>query len=154
VVVQLRYFHHYPNQLAMHMTPKRGVKFRTMFEEFSPGFYEYYYGNLLSTFAHGKIGPLYFRIDRSRPGKERVRMGCEYNEEAASMVMNHTLVLLFSFFNLFGLYFPNNSLAQDIEMQADVEAAINWLENAMAAHKSGFPVTVDWYQHIDRLVRV
>lgn len=153
VVVQLRYFQRYPDQLIVHMTPKRGVRFRTMFEEFAPGFYEYYYGNLLSTFAHGKTGPLYFRIDRSQPGEDRVRMGCEYDEEAASMVMNQTLALLFSFLNLFAVYFPDNSLAQDAEVQAEVVDAIGWLENVMAANKSGFPATSDWYQHIDRLTR-
>lgn len=153
VVVQLRYFRKFPDQLAVHMTPKRGVQLRKMFDEFSPGFYEYYYGNLLSTIAHGKSGPLYFRLDHSQPGLVRIRKGCEYNEDAASMVMNQTLALLFSFLNLFGLYFPDNSLSSDTALQADVSGAIEWLENTMAAHSSGFPATTEWYGHVDRLTR-
>lgn len=153
VVVQLRYFQRYPAQLVVHMTPKRGIKLRTMFDEFSPGFYEYYYGNLLSSIAHGKSGPLYFRLDHSQP-EVRIRMGCEYDEDAASMVMNQTLVLLFSFFNLFELYFTKNSLSSDLKMQADVADAKRWLENAMKAHKNSFPATVEWYDHVDKLTRI
>ena len=154
VVVQLRYFQANPGKLVEHMTPGRGIRFRTMFESLSPGFYNYFYGNLLSTLAHGKTGPFLFRFDHSQPGGSRLRMGCEYDEEAASMVMNQTLVLLFSFFNLFGLYFPKNCLAGDIEAQAKVDDAIAWLEHAMAEHKRNFPVTLEWYKHVDRFVRV
>jgi hypothetical protein len=153
IVVQLRFFQRYPEELANQFMPGRGVRFLKMFDEFAPGYYREYYGNVFSALAHGKTGPFIFRYERQETGSHRIRMGCEYDHDSATMVMNHVLVLIFSFFNLFPLYFPDNTLTSDSEMAADVSDAVRWLEGVMRVHKEGFPDSLPWYRHMDKIVR-
>jgi hypothetical protein len=153
VVIQLRFFQRYPEELAAQFTPGRGIRFLRMFDEFAPGYYKEYYGNVFSALAHGKTGPFLFRYERQETGAHRIRMGCEYDHDSATMVMNHVLVLTFSFFNLFQLYFPGNTLASNSEIAADVSDNIRWLESLMLAHKTGFPSSLSWYEHMDKIVR-
>jgi hypothetical protein len=154
VLVQLRYFHRHPDRLEAHLHPERAsVRFADMFEDVAPGYYRKYYGQLLSAFAHGKGGQLYFRYDHADPNNRRIRMGCEYDRDHMSWVINQLGPLLFGFLSFFPIFFPANTVASDDTISYDLADAIRWLESGMRVHRTGFSQSEPWYQVLDRLIR-
>jgi len=154
ILVQLRYFHTRADQLESHLHPERSsVRFATMFDAVAPEYYRKYYGLLLSSFAHGKGGQMYFRYDRSDPTNHRIRMGNEYVRDHMSWVLNQLLALVFGFLNLFPGFFPANTLGSNAAIESDRQDALRWLENAMRAHRTGFPQSEPWYEILDRIIR-
>ena len=111
--VQLRYFAKYPDRLRQHLlatNAKGRVRFVTMFDEFSPGFYPKIYGQLLSGIAHSGMGlSALLPVEpatNDQPAKSLGRYGCEFNAGHAALVVNITSAILHGFLVHFSTFFP------------------------------------------------
>lgn len=152
VFVQLKYFYKYPEKLKEHLTG-RYINFSTMFIEFtSIDFYKKHYGELLSSFAHGKLAKNIFRFENISRTDRKTVMGCQFNPDHATYVINQTIPLLFGFLNQFPIYFPNNNLLKDSTTYNSYSIVIDWMKNAMVNHKETFPHSLSWYEDIDKLI--
>lgn len=151
-LLQMKYFHKYLSKLKRHTLRKKPVSFKTMFDEFSKGFYEEHYGRQLSDAAHGMFLKNILRTVRRSPQEGRTIMGCEYSSRHASYVVNYTIALLYGYINLFPNFFSNKKIQEDeINYAAFVEAK-EWLHRSMTQHKKQYPRSLDWYKHIDKLI--
>ena len=82
-----------------------------MFEEFSPGYYSKYYGQLLSEAAHGMAHKMIMRTygELEQGGGNRV-VGNWYNEKAAITVINALAAVVSGYFNYVDIFLPRNQL--------------------------------------------
>lgn len=151
VFIQLKYFYKYPEKLKEHLIG-RFINFSTMFKEFtSKEFYEVHYGHLLSSFAHGKLAKNIYRLEQNIDSRSII-MGCQFNPDHATYIINQTMPLLFGYLNLFSVFFPNNTLNQSGVHYTNYTESLDWLKLLMADHKKTFPKVLDWYEDIDSLI--
>lgn len=150
--VQMRYFDRYPEQLMNHICNKKRVSFRSMFDEYSTGFYSHYYGAQLSGAAHGMIFKSIYRFNRISPSDTRTVMGCEYNEDHATYLSNGIVPIIFGFLNLFEKFFPNNTLNDDQEALINYSKAKEWLKLYMDSHLKANPLSKQFYEHINEFI--
>lgn len=151
VFVQLKYFFKYPDKISQHLTV-RYISFSTMFNEFtSKDFYRIHYGHLLSSFAHGKLAKNIFRYERPSSNDRNTIMGCKFNPDNATYVMNQTIPLLFGYLSHFPIFFPNNTLGADKNI-SDYNNSVDWIRRFMADHKKTFPSSLSWYNDMDKLI--
>lgn len=147
LLIQIRYFHKYPQLYQDHLTSKSRktrVTFKTMFEEFAPGFYHNHYGRFLSSFAHGSITKSIFRIPRNSPSKSRVILGCEFNIENATAIINSVSFIIFGFLSLFPVIYPNNTLSENPELLITYNEEVHWLSLYMQEHEKINPKSKEW----------
>jgi len=130
-LLQMRYFHKYPEGLRKHLMDNKRVSFKKMFDELCPGFYKEVYGGILSNIAHGKQLKTVFRTKRSSPTEGEVLRGCEFNQTHALFVINHVTILAYGYCNLFGVFFPENRLSVDEEVRTGLSESKEWLEATM-----------------------
>jgi len=88
IFVQVRYFHSHRSALRLHLKGEKRVVFKTMFEALAPGYYDRYYGKMLSGVAHGGLPSTTMRLDLSKGQRAPVIRGCSYNETMATWVLN------------------------------------------------------------------
>lgn len=152
--IQLRYFQKYPEKTQGHMNQalpenkKHRIAFITMFNEFAPGFYKDVYGPVLSGFAHGTTPGLIFRVESS--SNLTVVMGNVFDDYKATFALNHILVLLFGYLNLFEFFFPKNALSK--ESLPALDASKTWLEHSMASHQKVNPNANSFYEHFNKII--
>lgn len=147
--IQMRYFNKFPNKLKDHVLQVKRVTFSAMFNEFSPGFYKRYYSNQFSEAVHGLWFKDIYRNDREN---NRIIMGNEFNEEAASYIMNLSFPLLYGFLNWFERFFPNNTLGDNEEVYKTFEESKEWISNAMQLHKKANLKSSEYYVHLENFI--
>ncbi|MBX2992838.1 MAG: hypothetical protein KF749_16930 [Bacteroidetes bacterium] len=133
VLIQLRYFSKHKELLSDHVL-KRRVRFRTMFEEIAPGFYDNVYGKQLSEFAHGGFGSLIFRTSYSSPQEGTTTMGSVYNAELCSYSLNQIFVVVCGMVNFLPEFFPQFSELAPPEVSGKRTELLDWLRNARGQH--------------------
>lgn len=152
VLIQMKYFQKYPEKLKDHLLDKKRVSFKAMFDEFSPGFYKTWYGELLSGFAHGKIPKSIFRFERPSPAEATTIMGCKFDIRHSTYVINNTLPLLFGYLNHFDPFFPKNNVKDKRTIATKFLEAKKWLTLCIASHKKSYPQSIDWYHHMEKFI--
>lgn len=63
--IQMKYFYKYPDKFLPHVKNEKRIHFHDMFDEFSKGYYKYYYGMQYSEAAHGFFLKHVFRFKPS-----------------------------------------------------------------------------------------
>ncbi len=109
-IVSLRYFYSHKDKLKAHLgiiTPRKRVRFHTMFEEIVPGFYERYYGRIFSDIAHGGPSTIAFRAKYSSPTNGDIIMGCEFNLNHSRFVSRSTMLVSYGYLNYISVFFPS-----------------------------------------------
>lgn len=149
--IQLRYFHKHSNKLTDHINQTKRVNFSVMFNEFSPGFYKPYYSDQLSEAAHGFIFKDINRVTSDEIGNRRTVMGCEFDVDRATYVINMMVPLFLGFLNWFPKFFNKNII--DSEIQERINRSISWIEDAMRLQKSSNPSINRFYGHMDKYIR-
>jgi len=149
VFVQLRYFNERRSELRAHLTNVRRVRFRKMFDALSPGYYEKYYGQMLSGVAHGGLPSAALRLDLNKPGYSP---GCKYDEQTATWVLNQLTPLLFGLLHFFPIFFPGFEGAADDETQRLRGSAMAWLSRVMRNHSETHPASRTWFERIGALI--
>ena len=151
--ITARYFHRYPEKYEDHLTVKKLIPIKRMLDEFSGGFYQPYYGRMLSGMAHGGVSSQIFRVKYSSPTKGEIIYGSQFDEWAALAIFNQVPAFMFGFVNYFPRFFPENKLSPDSEVSAMVDWVKEWLEQYMRDHKTRTPRSAKWYKHVDKFIR-
>lgn len=151
--IQMRYFHKYPQKLTDHITGDTRIRFITMFDEFSKGFYKITYGEILSGASHSMVWKDVFRVVRDSQTKDRVVMGCEYNEDHATMVVNFLTPIFYGLLNLFPTVFSKNTLKENADFGVNIQKHMEWLERSMEQLKQVNPKSVAWYEMFDKIIK-
>lgn len=151
--IQMRYFEKFPEKLTDHITGKRRIQFKVMFDEFAEGFYKITYGEILSGAAHGMVMKDIFRVVRKSPTEARAVLGCEYNEDHATLIVNLLIPLLFGFINFFPKVFSKNTLKEDADLLTSLQNCKEWLERSMEEHKKINVRSKGWYEKFERIIK-
>ena len=149
--VQLRYFSVHRNLLRPHLEAKSAkdrVRFKTMFEEFAPGYYEQFY-SLASGVAHAgmHLSVMSGMTMDPRAKKLNPPLGTEFNEKKASVVVNQSLMLMLGFLthvpNWSPAYLANVS-SKDPSVEAGRVVAIAEIEEWRQGHRATIASSHDW----------
>lgn len=149
--VQMRFFNKYPDKLMNHITGTKRTKFKTMFDEFAKESYKRFYGEFLSGATHGMVIKDVMRFQRNSATEGRTVMGCEYNEDHATLVLNLLVPLFLGFLTQFECFFPENIVSTDTKIREEIKICGAWLEKNIEGHKKVNPRSVNWYRQIDGL---
>ncbi len=134
VFVKMRYFEKHPDKLAEENkndskpeTRGKGyVKFKVMFDEILPGYYERYKW-MLSNPAHGGVGAMIFKINAKSATDIEADQGVVYNEDQATRVLNGLNVYLLGYIRFYKYLYPvviEDLLADQRSRFASVEATL------------------------------
>jgi len=134
VLVKMRYFEKYPDQLTEEnrnnskpeTRGKRYIKFKTMFDKILPGYYERYKW-MLSNPAHGGTGAILFKFDIKSATDIEADKGVVYNENQATCILNSLNVYLLGYIRFYKYLYPGviDNFSEDLKSQlATVEATL------------------------------
>ena len=152
IFIQMRYFNKYPNKLEGHMIIKKDrISFKTIFDEFSIGYYDKYYATQFSEFAHGKKGKSLFRFEQIDSNKRIAIMGNYFNKVLASYIMSNVITLLYGYINFFEVFFPNNISRNHRPIMDELIEIKTRLQNFKDEHKKINPKSLEWHKHWDQL---
>ncbi|MFI5342780.1 MAG: hypothetical protein ACHQUC_01020 [Chlamydiales bacterium] len=116
---------------------------------FSKDFYNHYYGDMLSSISHGKLGPAIYRFDRSNPLEERVIMMPEFNLRYAFSIINHLVPIVYGYLS-HRLEFFNSRLKElPRELEREISEAVQWLK---AQHEK--QERNDWIEGINHIIGI
>lgn len=146
-LLQTSYFQARPQDLEAHWTSKKRVQFRQMFDLIAPDAYKGFY-TLLSDYAHGGITKNIVRFDREAG---RIVVGCEFNEELASHVMNVLTILVYGFLHRYYEFIPGPEALPTAISNQRMES-LSWLEKSMSQHAEQFPRSRAWHKAIAPLI--
>jgi hypothetical protein len=157
--VQIRYFLERKGELKAHLirTPSQSrIQFRTMFEAISPGSYQAY--KTLSALAHPGVGPGLFMFDYSsdEPGtlaSVRERMGCEFDVEYSSYVMNQVLKLIYGFLAYVPRCFGSYTSRVDSDTERRRLEALAGLDDWGKRQTHKHPHTRAFHEFMDKIVK-
>lgn len=153
VFAQIRYFDKHRSELEDHWKRTKIVRFKAIFDSLSPGYYEKFYGRQLSSLAHGGLGTSMFRFECYSPTESRTVMGSEYNEMLATYILIQIIAMLYGFLSYFPKFFPQFDLIADSDTKDARQDAMQWLEKCMNSHKTEYPKSHAWFQHIDKIIK-
>lgn len=128
----LRYFHNHKDSIKTHLgvtTPRKRVRFYTMFEEIAPGFYGKYYGKIFSDITHGGVVANLFRAEYSSPTKGRIVMGCEFSLKGSALVTRTTILVSYGYLNYISVFFPSITSKTNSTMNNRIKNILEHIEN-------------------------
>lgn len=152
--IQMRYLRNHIDKVDDHVTQTRRIQFKVMFDEFSPGFYNKYYGQLFSESAHGMANKLILRTigDLSVDGGT-LAIGNRYEEKYASLVTNNLIAVLSGYFNFVDVFLPRNSIRKDEAIYRQFQGLRNGLNNAMQVLEDSKTEPQEVFKHFRALFR-
>jgi hypothetical protein len=130
--IQMRYFRRHLDSLGEHVRNEKRILFKTMFDEFSPGYYKNYYGQQFSEAAHGVVFKALIRTDGElkQDGGKAV-LGNRYDEKYASYVINNLTAILSGYFNRIDELLPRNRIKKDPEIARQFDGLKSWMNSAI-----------------------
>lgn len=153
--IQTRYFVEHSDRIKAHLLGTKRVTFRTMFDAFSPGYYEKHYGRLLSGMAHSGLATSVFleaEPDGQGGGTVHPRYGCEFREDSAAYLLNGLLPLLLGFLNYFPVCFPSYSTKADEATETMRRSAVGYLANWKTGHAAQYAKAAEWHGMMDQMI--
>lgn len=149
---QLRYFHKHQDKIMAHVTKYR-VKFKPMFEEIAPGYYDEIYGKQLSEFARGGFASLLFRVKYISADAGETIMGNKYDEIECTYLLNQIVPILYGILNYVPVLFPQYLPLVPKSTESKRKESIAWLEKAMSDHIADRPESKKLYDLVGPLIR-
>jgi hypothetical protein len=157
--IQIRYLHKNKNlvgQVWVGIKPNAAkverITFKGMFESIAPGYYEAWYGKLLSGFAHSKLAANIFRIKRSSPTDGKVVMVPSFDERG-TMIINNVIPLLFGYLKFFPTLFPAGFKTIPNKLLAEYNESVDYLQGFMDGFKIKFPKSLQWFKYMDKIIK-
>lgn len=150
--VRMKYFKKYPENLKQHLNDELKITYKTMFNEFSPDIYDEWYGKQLSDAAHGVLFKELLQTDRSNINHPLVINGPEFNLFASDFIRVWILSLFLAFLNSFLVFFPQNTLSTDLDLNNRHIKSIDVLKTYIDGHKKIQPNSVKFYQPFEKLI--
>lgn len=155
--VQIRYFEDKKCEIENYLKVKgkNRIRLKTMFENLSPGLYDNFYSQL-SNFAHGGISKEIFRTTQESSNLEEriIILGCQFDMDKATYVINILNVLLHGYFKYFIIIFPegrSKMIKEKLPWQS-YNNIISKTSNAIDSHKKCCPNSKEWYKLILPLI--
>jgi hypothetical protein len=156
--IQIRYLHKNKNlvgQVWSSIKPEsvkvKKITFKVMFDHIAPGYYEVWYGKILSGFAHSKIAANIFRIKRSSPTNGKVIMMPSFDERG-SMVINNVISLLFGYLKFFPIFFPLGFKTVPDDLLKEYNESVSYFQKFMDGFKNKFPKSLLWFKYMDKII--
>lgn len=150
--IMIKYFNKYPSKLVDHITQTKRVNFSAMFNEFSSGFHDTFYKKQYSEAAHGLIYKDIHRTNREDKMNPIVQMGCDYNEDQATYLINNLIPILYGFINLFSEFYPLNTIKTDEKFSEELEIIMKWLESSMEGHLNINEKSAVFHSHMKKFI--
>ncbi len=152
--IQMRYFRRHPQGLVQHVISKKRVSFRTMFDEFSPGYYQKYYGQQFSEAAHGMGMKFALRtIGEISPDGGSFHLGTRYNVDKATYVINNLTAIISGYFNQIDELLPGNRIGNENEFSDRFDGLRGWLNRALDELEKSKIGEIEVFDHYRRLFR-
>ncbi len=139
------------NLLKSHVLERR-VKFKVMFDEVAPGFYESLYKRDLSEFAHNGFASVMFRVNYISSESGRTTMGSEFSEDFCSYATNQLVVIIYGILNWIPNYFPKYTELVHKDTESKCKEALTWLKESMDQHITMKPVSKSYYEIVNPLI--
>ena len=145
----MRYFERHPALLMRHTTSRTQqgrIRFRAMFEEFSPDAYVQIYSFPLSTFAHGSAN-IFFRAEffapeiGGSPARMRPILGSRFDSRKANFCYLFIANVTQGLVNCYPVFFPHNTIASDPELEARVASVQRELQTQIDFVRRGSQAT-------------
>ncbi|MGA3243627.1 MAG: hypothetical protein ABSE41_03355 [Bacteroidota bacterium] len=152
VLVQMRYFHRHKDQVMAHALRQKRVRFRTMFDEIAPGFYDPMYARLLSEYAHGGLGSMIFRTSYSAADKGTTLMGCHFDADLCTFSLNQISVVLCGWLTYIPIFFPAFPTNAPRDLLGKRQSALDWLREGMDQHVKMKPITKEFYDLVEPII--
>lgn len=135
VFVTMRYFDKHKGKLKSHLSLKKPfIKFKTIFDEILPDYYDTQYKGLLSNVAHGGIGSLLFKFKFESPKKGKAHAGVFYDEEMASLIMNQLGTYFLGYIRFYKKIHPKVILSLDVKVKNKLDEIEKLLEKNFTEH--------------------
>lgn len=156
--IQIRYLHKNKNLVGQvwggirpDTAKAKRITFKTMFDSISPGYYEVWYGKILSGFAHSKLAANIFRIKRSSPADGKIVMIPSFDERG-SMIINNVISLLFGYLKFFPIFFPLGFKALPDDSLKEYNELVSYFQKFMDGFKNKFPKSLEWFKYVDKII--
>ena len=156
--IQIRYLYRHQDlvNIVWSGAKKKGVKakkitFKDMFEDIVPGYYDKWYGPILSGFAHSKLAANYFRIERTSPAEATSVMIPRFDKKG-TLVINKLIPLLFGYLKFFPIFFPDGFRDSPQELLAKYQNSVNYFKYFMDGFKEKFPESLPLYEYMDKII--
>lgn len=157
--VQLRYFNAHAGSLVPHLsskTRKDQVSFFTMFQAFAAGYYDDHY-RVLCSIAHSGAGlSVLSGMEEMNDGSGRMLppIGCKFDSDVSSYIVNHTMMLLAGYMTCFPIWFPDYAALVDEETEQRRNAAVDSFREWRAGLRANHPNTASWIERSEQLMNL
>ena len=152
VLAQLLWFSTHKDQLNDHLTGKRRISFKAIFNNIAPGFYDLWYGKILSGMVHGGIAASFPRFKYTPPSEAEWTYGCEYDDKAAAFVINQLIDCLHGYLAHLRQFFPVVTFPDAGDYQPRIAEVQAWLVRGIFAQLRTNPKSAHWYDIIGPLI--
>jgi len=157
VLVKMRYLRKYPKKVEAVWLNKKfkgnRISIKAIFDNVIPGYYEMYYGKLLSGFVHGGSAALIFKVELTNPETPaKVDWGLVYKENYASYVLNQLIAYIHSYLKFFPVALPNSFASLDTSVKKELDQSRSWCLECIESHKKEHPSSVKWYHQLEPLL--
>lgn len=158
VLVKIQYLEKHPEQIeAIWLNKKFGktkISIKTIFEKTIPGYYEIYYGKLLSGFIHGSAAILVFKTSWKIPDAPMTSdIGLVYKESLATFILNPLVVYILGYLRFFSISFPEGFSSIPTAIKTEYKSSINWCLECIEACKEEYPKTRSWIKLLEPLYK-
>lgn len=150
ILARLRYFYKHENRLESYLKGRNRIKEREFFTfDVGDAFYKTDY-DILSKFTHGKELFKIFRTDKE--SHKIFKEGNFFEKEYADLILMQITALLYGYINCYVLFFPNNELDKNIQLKSLYNDTIIGLQELLNWHKNNNPLSVGFYNSIEKLI--
>lgn len=155
--VSCRFFYSNPQYLMPFLEKKKSringtndwIKTSHIYGHFSETFYKRFWGDLLSSLNHGKIGTNLYRVNRKDPHNPFVILMPEFNQMHALFIMNHFIPIIFGYLIHWESFFRGWLKKTPDEFSEKRREAICWLKEEHFKPKG---INKEWLNEINKIV--
>lgn len=120
---------------------------------FSEDFYDRYYGDMLSSLSHGKIGTEIYRIDRNSE-EANVILVPKFNLKHSFSIINHIVPIVYGYLSHWRILFEGWTKELSSELENECVVTISWLKGHHHKLKENYPESADWVEGINKIIGI
>lgn len=125
-----------------------------IYRYFSKDFYDRYYGDMLSSLSHGKVGPSIYRVDRSNPFGARVIMVPEFNLKHSFSIINHLIPIVYGYLSHREMFFKERLKKLPTDLEEECKSTMGWLIECHWKQAEQHPESKEWVEGINKLIGI
>ncbi len=141
---KLRYFNNHKDEISNHIKGNNRVRFKDIFDEIAPGYYQFHYGKMLSDYAHGGFKAYMLRVEYSSQTEGRVKVGSEFDTKISGMIIYQVLTFCFGYLNFVDEFFPTINSRLNKDISDDKNSILENLKVKMSVKKDTEKQQKEW----------